>query len=183
MPLQIRQATLVDAALLSALGYRIYRAHFTQMWASASAMNDFLDGEYALSAIERSLKDLSVSWYVAETDRPIGFAKLTWESTIPGTEISGVLLNKLYLDPEETSKRYGQCVFEKITEFARNSGKDFLWLEVLEQNTRAYQFYNKQGMRYMKDTIFKTGSQQSILKIMGITLKARANAPEMPPAP
>ncbi|MEC5321540.1 GNAT family N-acetyltransferase [Brenneria populi subsp. brevivirga] len=81
-----------------------------------------------------------------------------------------MFLNKLYFNPTETSKRYGQLMFEKITELARCSGKNFLWLEVLEQNERACKFYNKQGMWYIKDTIFKTASQQSILKIIGISI-------------
>lgn len=170
MPLQIRRATLADSMLLKELGYSIYRAHFKHMWISESEMNEFLEGEYSLPAIEQSLKDRNVSWYVAETERPIGFAKLTWESTIPDTETSGVLLNKLYLDPAETSKRYGQLMFEKIITFARDSGKDFLWLEVLEQNERACKFYTKQGMRYITNTILKTASQQSVLNIMGISI-------------
>ncbi|MDA5483094.1 GNAT family N-acetyltransferase [Yersinia intermedia] len=170
MTLHIRQAALADSMLLNELGYSIYRAHFKHMWVSESEMNNFLECEYSVSALEQSLKDPNECWYIAQTERPIGFAKLTWESTIPDTEISGVLLNKLYLNPTETSKRYGQLMFEKITELARGSGKDFLWLEVLEQNERACKFYNKQGMRYIKDTILKTASQQSILKIMGMPI-------------
>jgi len=44
-------------------------------------------------------------------------------------------------------------------------------MEVLEQNERACNFYNKQGMRYIKDIIFKTASQQNVLKIMGMPLR------------
>lgn len=170
MTLQIRQATLADSVLLNEMGFRIYRAHFQHMWVSEAEMNDFLVSEYSLSTLEKSLRDRSVSWYVAETDRPIGFAKLTWQSTIPETELSGVLLNKLYLCPAETSQRYGQLMFERIKELARSNGKDFLWLEVLEQNERARKFYDKQGMQFIKAIVFETASQRSILKIMGISL-------------
>lgn len=170
MELKIRQATQADLMILSELGNNIYRAHFKPMWISESEMNDFLECEYALSALERSLKEYGVCWYLAETDRPIGFAKVTWECTIPDTEISGVLLNKLYLDPKETRKRYGRLMFDEITELARRRGKDFLWLEVLEQNERACKFYNKLGMRHIKDTVFKTTSQQSRIKIMGVSI-------------
>lgn len=170
MSLHLRQATLVDLTLLNELGYDIYRAHFSHMWVSESEMNDFLDGEYSPSALEQSLKDHGVCWYVAETDRPVGFAKVTWSSTISDTEITGVLLNKLYLSPAQTGKRYGQLMFKKITELARERGKDFLWLEVLEQNESACKFYRRLGMRHIKDTVFKTASQQSILKIMGISI-------------
>lgn len=170
MAIQIRPATLADVTLLNKLGYNIYRSHFRHLWVSESEMNNFLESEYSLPALEKSLRDHKVCWYVAEAESPIGFAKLIWESTIPDTEISGVLLSKLYLEPTETSKGYGQLMFERITALARGRGKNFLWLEVLDQNERAFQFYNKQGMQYIKDTIFKTASQQSIVRIMGISV-------------
>ena len=53
---------------------------------------------------------------------------------------------------------------------ARSRAKDYLWLEVLEQNAGAYRFYQKQGMLCVKNVLFETASQQSILRIMGMSL-------------
>lgn len=170
MTLKIRQATLADAQLLSELGCSIYRAHFTHMWVSEDELNAFLEGEYSRSALEQSLQDRSICWYVAETDRPVGFAKVTWESTIPDSKISGMQLNKLYLNPTETGKSYGHLMFETIKAFAREHKANRLWLEVLEQNERACHFYNKQGMKHIKNILFTTASQRSVLRIMEITL-------------
>ena len=96
--------------------------------------------------------------------------KVTWDAMLPETDKRGVLLNKLYLDPAETGKHYGQDMFHKIIDMARSRGKDSLWLEVLEQNVGAYRFYQKQGMLCIKNVLFETASQQSILKIMGMSL-------------
>jgi len=126
-------------------------------------MNDFLEAEYSYPALERSLQDPGTSWYLAEASCPIGFAKVTWESVIPETSVSGVLLNKLYLNSAETGKNYGKLMFEKFVVLAQSRGKNYLWLEVLEQNERAYRFYEKQGMLHIKDTVLKTVSQQSRL--------------------
>lgn len=170
MTLQIREATPADAMLLNALGYRIYRAHFEHLWVSESELDAFLASEYSLDVLEQSLKEQGVCWYVAETDRPIGFAKVTCESSIPDTDMSGMLLNKLYLDPADTRKGYGQVMFDTVKDLARARGKDFVWLEVLEQNERACNFYRKLGMNWIKSTHFKTASQQSVIRIMGITV-------------
>lgn len=170
MTLQIREATPVDAMLLNALGYRIYRAHFEHLWESESELEAFLASEYSLDELEQSLKEQAVCWYVAETDRPIGFVKVTYESSIPDTNMSGMLLNKLYLDPANTRKGYGQVMFDTVKELARAKGKDFVWLEVLEQNERACNFYRKQGMTLIKNDYFKTASQQSVIRIMGIAV-------------
>ncbi|MFA1016520.1 N-acetyltransferase family protein [Enterobacter sp. SAT-E-asb] len=167
---RIRQASGADSALVCELGYRIYPAHFQHLWVSDAEMKAFLDGEYAVSVLEQSLKDNAVYWYVAETDRPVGFMKVTWDAMLPETDKRGVLLNKLYLDPAETGKNYGQDMFNKIIDMARSRGKDYLWLEVLEQNAGAYRFYQKQGMLCIKNVLFETASQQSVLRIMGMSL-------------
>ncbi|EMN1226618.1 TPA: N-acetyltransferase family protein [Enterobacter roggenkampii] len=170
MTLRIRQATGADSTLLSEVGYRIYPAHFQHLWVSDAEMTAFLDAEYAPSVIEQSLTESHVSWFVAETDQPVGFMKVTWDAMLPETDKWGVLLNKLYLDPAETGKHYGQDMFHKIIDMARSRGKDSLWLEVLEQNVGAYRFYQKQGMLCIKNVLFETASQQSILRIMGMSL-------------
>lgn len=170
MTLSIREADLTDLVLLNELGYNIYRSHFSHMWISEFEMNIFLEDEFSYSTLEKSLQDPSISWYLAEAEYPIGFAKVTWESLIPGTSISGVLLNKLYLNPTETGKNYGKLMFEKFIVLAKIRGKKYLWLEVLEQNERAYRFYEKQGMLHIKDTVLITASQKSTLKIMGMTI-------------
>lgn len=170
MSLVIRQATLADSALLKELGYRIYPAHFKHMWKSESELDNYLECEYSLPVIEQNINDKNISWYIAEIDQPIGFAKLTWQATIPNTDINGVLLDKLYLSPTKTNQHYGQLMFKKVIDLARSNGKKFLWLEVLEQNERAHRFYKKQGMQYISDIVFETESQRSILKLMGMCI-------------
>ena len=160
MTLSIREAELTDLVLLNELGYNIYRSHFSHMWSSESEMDEFLDSEYSHLVLEKSLQEHGTSWYLAEADYPVGFAKVTWESPIPETSISGVLLNKLYLAPTETGKNYGKMMFEKFIALAQSRGKKYLWLEVLEQNERAYRFYEKQGMVHIKDTAIRTASQE-----------------------
>ncbi|WP_370972166.1 GNAT family N-acetyltransferase [Enterobacter wuhouensis] len=170
MTLRLRQATSADSQLLSDLGYEIYPAHFAPLWVSEAEMNDFLAGEYALPVLEKSLREEGVTWYVAQTDRPIGFTKVSWEAAMPGTGEVGVLLNKIYLAPAETGKNYGQVMFEQMVQLARNKGKTMLWLEVLEQNEGAYRFYQKQGMLCVNEVAFETASQRSMLKIMRLSL-------------
>lgn len=170
MALRIREADLTDLALLNKLGFGIYRAHFQHMWISEAELNDFLDAEYGYPTLEQSLQDPGTSWYLAEASTPVGFAKITWESVIPQTSVSGALLNKLYLHPTATGKHYGKLMFEECVMRAQKRGKKYLWLEVLDQNERAYRFYETQGMQHIKDIAFKTPSQQSMLKIMGMAI-------------
>lgn len=145
MTLLIRQATSADSVLLSELGYCIYPAHFKHLWKSESELNDFLESEYSVAAIEQSLRDSGTSWYVADLDQPIGFMKLTWEATIPDTDISGVLLNKLYLDPTKTSNHYGQSMFSSVIELTRSHGKNFCGSRCLNRMNVPGDFMKSRG--------------------------------------
>ncbi|MEB4674451.1 GNAT family N-acetyltransferase [Enterobacteriaceae bacterium G50] len=82
----------------------------------------------------------------------------------------GCCLTKLYLNPANTRKGYGQVTFDNVKKLARARGKSFVWLEVLEQNERACNFYRKQGMTLIKSDYFRTASQQSIIRILRITV-------------
>lgn len=170
MTVTIRPATLSDAPLLSQLAPEIYREHFAHLWLSVDEMNAYLKSEYSELTLTTGLTCSGVRWFVAHTDSLAGFAKLTWESAIPGTNLSGVLLNKLYLNPCMTGKHYGKVIFEHLVQEAKARGKTFFWLEVLEQNPRARKFYERQGMQFIKNQIFKTESQQSIIHIMAMDI-------------
>ena len=61
-------------------------------------------------------------------------------------------------------------MFAHALELARNRGEKWLWLEVLEQNEGARRFYKKWGMEDIKDIVFETASQQSVLKIMAMRI-------------
>ncbi|WP_345830976.1 GNAT family N-acetyltransferase (plasmid) [Pantoea sp. BRR-3P] len=170
MVLKIREAHSADSVLLHKLGFEIYSTHFRHQWVSQSEMNDYLESEYSPLSLAASLSDPGVCWYLAETDQPVGFAKVTWADKIPDTEMSGVLLNKLYLASGATGQNYGKQIFEQILSLARQRGEGFLWLEVLEGNDRARKFYENLGLNYIKDTILQTASQQSLLHVMGMNI-------------
>lgn len=170
MCISIRIAQPEDAELLRKLAFNIYPAHFNHMWLSASEMNTYLESEFSLSALNYTLKDPGVCWFIAETDKPVGLAKLTWIKSIPDTAISGVSLDRFYLAPEQTGKQLGRRLFKEIITIVQKKGMRFLWLQVREQNRRARQFYEVAGMRHITDTLFRTESQVSTLHIMGIDI-------------
>lgn len=98
--------------------------------------------------------------------------KVTRDAMLPETDKRGVLLNKLYLDPAETGKHYGQDMFNKIIDMARSRGKDSLWLEVLEQNAGAYRFYQKQGMLCIKNVLLKQPHSRAYSELWGCLFRA-----------
>ncbi len=112
MKLTIRTADIYDAELLSEMGYASYRAHFEHLWQSWAELEDYLQDQYAVSVIENSLTDSAYHWMIAATDKPVGFTKLIWQSLIPEENISGALLSKIYLLPDQIGKKYGEALLK-----------------------------------------------------------------------
>lgn len=165
--LKIRTAQPEDAALLNDIGNTSYRHHFAHLWHNADELALFLAQEYSVASLERSLADETCRWLIAEAEQPVGFAKYSYRQNIQRAGPTGTLLHKLYLMPGATGHRYGEQIFNAVETQAKDAGESWLWLEVLAANTGARRFYERQGMRHIKDTIFHSATQQSTLHILG----------------
>lgn len=168
--LTIRKAEITDAALLSEMGYTSYRHHFAPLWREPAELEVFLSQEYSPAVIQQSLQGEAGGWFIAQDVAPVGFAKVTWHSAVDEHGPSGTLLHKLYLLPGETRKGYGERLLAEIERLAQQRGETFIWLEVLDANPNAQRFYLRQGFTHLKDTTFRTASQQSTLHILGKSL-------------
>ena len=95
------------------------------------------------------------SLVLLENGRIIGTAaicKSRWEKYSDYGEIVSI-----YLLPEYIGKGYGASLLEKCVEELKNLGFDRILLWVLEENSRARSFYERNGFtcsgEYMNDTI------------------------------
>ncbi|HDV8960167.1 TPA: GNAT family N-acetyltransferase, partial [Escherichia coli] len=122
--------------------------------------------EYAEDALRRSLADATQHWLIAEAPSPVGFAKYSYQQRMADDGKIGTLLHKLYLMPGKTGHRYGEHIFHAVETRAKTAGESWLWLEVLAANPAARRFYERQGMRHIRDTTFHSASQQSTLHIL-----------------
>ncbi|HCB1068770.1 TPA: GNAT family N-acetyltransferase [Klebsiella variicola subsp. variicola] len=164
--LKIRTARAEDAALLNEMGNASYRHHFAHLWHNADELACYLQQEYSLASLQRSLTDSQCCWLIAEAPRPVGFAKYACRQAISPEGPSGTLLHKLYLLPDTTGRRYGEQIFRAVEARAKAAGERWLWLEVLADNPAARRFYERQGMQHVKDVAFHSASQQSTLHIL-----------------
>ena len=164
--LTIRTAHREDAPLLSEMGNASYRHHFAHLWHSASELAHFLQQEYSLPALHRSLADERSCWLIAEARHPVGFAKYSCHQPMASDGPRGTLLHKLYLLPTETGHGYGEQIFSAVEARAQAAGDDWLWLEVLASKPGARRFYERSGMQYVKDSVFRSATQTSTLHIL-----------------
>lgn len=164
--LHIRRATPDDIPLLQHMAITSYRHHFAHLWKNPDELAHFLTEEYGEAALQRSLSTANCAWLIASAGEPVGFAKYTRQQRIESDNIIGTLLHKLYLMPGETGKNYGEQIFSEVSGQAKASEETHLWLEVLADNPRARRFYQRLGMKHIKDITFTTATQTSTLNIL-----------------
>lgn len=171
--LHIRLAGPEDVRLLSAMGYASYPHHFGHLWQNARELDAFVRAEYAPDAIARTLAGGS-RWLIAARDgTEVGFAKFSLQRAAePGGAggAAGALLHKLYLMPGATGQGCGEAIMNAVIGQAKARGERYLWLEVLADNPRARRFYERLGMRHIRDTTFASATQVSVLHVMGMEI-------------
>ncbi|PHM70852.1 GNAT family N-acetyltransferase [Xenorhabdus sp. KJ12.1] len=164
--LKIQQAVTEDTLLLSQMLEESYRFHFSYLWKDKDELEEYIAEESSPESIANSLNTPNHKWFIAETNRPIGFIKIVVNKTIPDSELTGLYLHKLYLLPHLTGQNYGQKMFGHVEKLGQEQGQKWLWLEVLESNKQAKKFYEKNEMKWYRDIIFTSTKQQSTLHIM-----------------
>lgn len=158
----VRQALLEDLTQVRDIGIRTYRAHFGELWHYPHELETFLAEDFSVSALEQTLRDPDVCWLLAyENAALIGYARLNVDSLLAPTQTRGAELQKIYFLPGHAGNGYGQCLFEQVQQRAIERRQKTLWLEVLQRNTGAQRFYQRQGLSICGETCY-TSAQGSI---------------------
>ncbi|WP_411704434.1 N-acetyltransferase family protein [Edaphovirga cremea] len=165
--LNIRQANGNDLHVLRKLAKESYYAHFGHLWRDKTDMEEFLEKEFTLPTLEKSLQSREHLWLLAcKDDKEIGYAKVSWDVAIPESTLSGALLHKLYFLPDAVGSGHGKTLLCAIENYSREHQQPCLWLEVLKINPRAQNFYSRCGMEIVGETVFVSPSQNEGMWIM-----------------
>ncbi|MET0384474.1 MAG: GNAT family N-acetyltransferase, partial [Polyangiales bacterium] len=148
--LQIRAATLDDLDDLIRVGTETYQEHFSQMW-SPAGLEAFLAQHFGQRAVSVELCSNTVRYFLAwvdGSDAAVGFAKLRYPKPVPKREhMMGVELQKIYLRSSVLTRGVGAQLLAVCEDHTRELGLPVLWLDVLESNVRAREFYTRHGFQ------------------------------------
>ncbi len=151
----VREATTADAAMLAALGARL----FGEAFGAANTPENlaaYLAASFSPAKQHAELVDPTATFLVAETDGPIGYAQL--HAGRPPAPISGtrpVELVRLYAG--RVGEGVGSVLMRACLDRAAARGHDVLWLGVWEHNSRAQEFYRRWGFETVGTHGFQLG--------------------------
>lgn len=160
MEVNLRPATIGDAARLASLGARTFRETFEARY-EPTDFQAFLASTYGEALQRAELQDPARPALVLEADGiPSGFAQLRLDHREPGVPgVRPAELQRIYLLKDVQGGGRGAGLLAACEELARGRGADVLWLGVWEHNTRARAFYARSGFREVGEHGFAIGTR------------------------
>lgn len=142
-----------DLDLLHTIAREAYSQNFHDHW-TGDGLAGYLEKVFGRELLKSELADPRMRYYVAFIDeRPVAFLKLNLYSNLPGEPPEkGLELDKLYILPDCKGSGIGGAMVDLVFQVAREEDKTTCWLAVLDANTPAIAFYEKQGFRFHSTT-------------------------------
>lgn len=163
MSLIIRQATISDVHIISALGITTcYEAYFELD--PSKDLAEYCVNFFNLQQITAEFEDANSTFLLAEFDgKAVGYAKLR-----EGKKIECLLgknaieVQRIYILEKMKGRRIGESLMNRCFEIGKEKGYETLWLGVWDKNLLAQKFYEKIGMKIIGTTDFSDGKNEFI---------------------
>ncbi len=163
LPLLIDQLHSGQAAELSALCHRIYPSYFTYLWFDDGAW--YVDYAYNEANLRTELDDPNVRYFFARrSGEAVGYLKLNVASNLPGQSNEGSLdgfeIERIYFLREAAGQGLGTQLLEYAVAMARQLGKHYIWLHVMDSSLDSIAFYRKRGFEPVGETFLPFGQMK-----------------------
>lgn len=122
------------------------------------------------------IKDLSnknsFTYFIKLQNENIGYLKLNIkDAQSEDLGSSAIEIERVYTLKKHFGKKVGKTMVDFAIEKGKELKKDFIWLGVWENNTRAIEFYKKQGFIKFDTHIFTLGNDEQTDHLYKLELK------------
>lgn len=152
----IIKATVKDNFLLAELAETTFLESHGHSAAPAD-INSYIQGKYTPAVLAEELADPANIYHLLYYgDAPAGFSKIMLNSgheDIPEPNVTK--LERIYMLKEYYGKKLGHALFQHIRQLSQRECQAGMWLYVWKQNTRAVDFYTREGFRVIGSHDFR----------------------------
>jgi len=154
--LKLKPVTNKEQPLLLQLMMDIYRPVYQHMWFDDGS--GYVHSLFNPSHLALELNDADARYYfVTSENKTIGILRfLLNHSTKSLTEQNTIKLHRIYLAPITHGKGFGRMIMNWLQQFAQNNQQESIWLECMDTQLTAYNFYKRLGFE-----IFETFTLES----------------------
>lgn len=170
--IEIKKVTVNDIRPLQ----QISRQTFSETFSAENTeenMKKYLEEELSSEKLIAELTNKNSEFYFAVLhDKIIGYLKLNFgQSQTELKDDKALEIERIYVLKEFQGKNVGQLLYQKAVTIARQKNLNYVWLGVWEENTRAINFYKKNGFVEFDTHIFKLGNDEQTDLMMRLQLK------------
>lgn len=140
--MEIREAVIEDVEIISKLHKVSWQAAYKEL-INKSYLDNINDNRW-VSMLEKGIRSNSMKGFVALEDNKIVACAFVGKSRYKGYE-NDLELISIYALPDYFGRGFGHLLMKKVKEFAKENGYEKLCLWVLEGNSRATDFYKREG--------------------------------------
>lgn len=168
----IIKISISDITELQKIGRQTFQETFADS-NSEENMKSYLEEGFSFEKLTEELKNANSEFYFAKIDNEvISYLKVNFgESQTELKDNKALEIERIYVLKEFHGKKVGQLLYDKAIEIARKYNVDYVWLGVWEENTRAINFYKKNGFVEFDKHIFKLGDDEQIDIMMRLKLR------------
>lgn len=165
---QIRKAIQNDAQIIALLGRINFNETFGHYFEDRNDLIAYFDRTFSVSKFRNGLSNPNnVFWIATMNELPIGYAKLKLRSPSQFIQdLNASQLQKIYVLKDFLSLKVGWKLQNEMLKTASESGSPTIWLSVLNENSRAIRFYDKNDFRKIGTHDFQIGKEQFHFHVM-----------------
>ena len=146
--LQLRTVLSSDTATLFKVMKQIYASAYSHFWTDNGDW--YVNTQYSKEPILKELsEENSENYFILFKGEIIGNFRIIWDEKLVGlSEEKQVKLHRIYLYQKTQGNGIGKKLLSWLDEKAIKKGYNIIWLDAMNEQRQAFQFYEKLGYTY-----------------------------------
>ncbi|MFM2368402.1 MAG: hypothetical protein RL619_702 [Bacteroidota bacterium] len=175
-PIEIKKATLSDLEAIQKISTQTFIETFAAVNTPENITN-YIAESFNSEQLTSELNNANSQFYLATSGNEVlGYLKINFGDA--QTEIinkNALEVHRIYVSQAFHGKNVGQLLIDKVKEIGLETGVDYIWLGVWEENHRALRFYSKNGFVEFDKHVFTLGNDEQTDLLMQLVLNKKSN--------
>lgn len=172
--IEIRKATLSDLEAIQNISIQTFIETFAAVNTPENITN-YITESFNSEQLTTELNNVNSHFYLATSGNEIlGYLKINFgEAQTETINKNALEIHRIYVSQAFYGKNVGQLLLDEVKKIAEQTGVDYIWLGVWEENHRALRFYSKNGFLIFDKHVFTLGNEEQTDLLMELVLKKK----------
>ena len=148
----LQNITTADSTKLYHLMEEVYPLAYSHFWKDKGDW--YINAQYSNEHILKEISEENTEYYfILFKDEIVGNFRIIWDEKLEGlSEEKQVKLHRIYLHKKTQGNGIGKKLVSWLEQKAIKKGYNAIWLDAMDKQPQAFQFYKKLGFVYHSHT-------------------------------